>query len=133
MIGAATRRFVRERAGHRCEYCRTRQDDEPFVTYQTEHVIAIQHGGDDDPDNLALACSHCNHHKGPNLAGIDPDTGAIVPLYHPRREEWAEHFRIEGNRIFGRTATGRTTVRVLVMNAQTRVDLRAEVDPLDAE
>jgi hypothetical protein len=31
-------------------------------------------GGSDDPDNLALACHHCNLHKGPNLAGVDPRT-----------------------------------------------------------
>lgn len=56
MIGAATRRQVRERAGDRCEYCRIRQADEPFVTYQIEHVIPKQHGGTDDAGNLALAC-----------------------------------------------------------------------------
>ena len=33
MVAAATRRLVRQRAAHRCEYCRTRQLDEPFLTY----------------------------------------------------------------------------------------------------
>ena len=41
----ATRNLVRERAEGRCEYCRFRQDDEPFFRYQTEHIIAKQHGG----------------------------------------------------------------------------------------
>lgn len=68
-VAAATRRLVRQRAGHTREYCRTRQLDEPFTTYQIEHVIALQHGGTDADDNLALACSHCNLQKGPNLAG----------------------------------------------------------------
>jgi 5-methylcytosine-specific restriction endonuclease McrA len=63
MIGAATRRHVRERAHYRCEYCHMRQDDEPFISYQIEHIIAIQPGGSDDEENLALACSHCNLHK----------------------------------------------------------------------
>ena len=129
MIAAAVRRAVRERAGDRCEYCRTRQDDEPFVTYQIEHVTAIQHGGTDDEANLALACSSCNLHKGPNLTGIDPDTGRIEPLFHPRRQSWDDHFETRFPLIIGKTACGRTTVRVLAMNAEDRVDLRREIGP----
>lgn len=128
MIVAATRRFVRDRAGNRCEYCRSRQDDEPFVAYQIEHVIAVQHGGNDDDSNLALACSHCNLHKGPNLAGIDPNSGTIIRLFHPRQDVWAEPFQRDGTYLSGRTAIGRATVRVLAMNDQLRRDLRAETD-----
>lgn len=124
MIGAATRRLVRERAEHRCEYCRTRQDDEPFVAYQIEHVVAVQHGGGDEDANLALACSHCNRHKGPNLAGLDPLTGGLEPLFHPRRQAWAEHFELVGPLIAGLTPCGRTTVRMLAMNDEARVELR---------
>lgn len=127
MIGAATRRLIRERAEQRCEYCRTRQDDEPFITYQIEHVIAIQHGGGDEEDNLALACSHCNLHKGPNLSGIDPDTGNVEPLFHPRRQRWAEHFEFRGPEILGRTSSGRATARLLKVNAPARIDLRQEL------
>ena len=127
MIGAATRRLVRDRAGNRCEYCRTRQEDEPFISYQIEHVIALQHDGSDADDNLALACSHCNLHKGPNLAGIDPVTGAIEPLFHPRRQAWNDHFELRGPLIEGKSACGRATVRVLDMNADVRVDLRREL------
>lgn len=126
MTTAATKRRVRERAGFRCEYCRVQQDDEPFLTYQIEHVVPRQHGGGDDADNLALACPQCNLHKGPNLAGVDPETNAIEPLFNPRRQSWEEHFEVRGPYIVGRTATGRATVRVLAMNEQTRVDLRRE-------
>jgi hypothetical protein len=126
MVGAATRRLVRERAEHRCEYCRTRQADEPFIAYQTEHIIAIQHGGGDEEDNLALACSHCNLHKGPNLAGIDTVSGNIEPLFHPRQQLWEEHFEFQGPYIAGKTPRGRATIRVLAMNAEARVDLRRE-------
>ena len=126
MISPATRQRVRERAGNRCEYCHTRQAAEPFITYQVEHVIAKQHGGPDDEANLALACPQCNLHKGPNLAGIDPVTGAIEPLFNPRRHAWDEHFEARGHYLFGRTPTGRTTVRVLLMNDEARVDLRRE-------
>jgi hypothetical protein len=127
MVAAATRRLVRQRAAHLCEYCRTRQLDEPFLTYQIEHVIALQHGGTDAEDNSALACSHCNLMKGPNLAGIDPLTGAIEPLFHPRRQSWEEHFEWHQVVIAGKTPCGRATVRVLAMNADARVELRREI------
>jgi hypothetical protein len=122
--GAKSR--VRQRAGNRCEYCRIRQEHEPFVTYQIEHVIARQHDGSDDESNLALACPHCNLHKGPNLTGIDAETGAIEPLFDPRLQAWEEHFEARGPYLFGKTPTGRVTVRVLAMNDEARVDLRRE-------
>lgn len=127
MVAAATRRLVRQRAAHRCEYCRTRQLDEPFLTYQIEHVIALQHGGTDAENNLALACSHWNLMKGPNLAGIDPLTGVIEPLFHPHRQSWDEHFEWHEAVIAGKTPCGRATVRVLAMNAEARVEFRREI------
>ena len=133
MIGAATRRLVRQRAENRCEYCRTHQDDEPFVTYQIEHVIALQHGGSNEDGNLALACSHCNLHKGPNLAGIDPVGKKIEPLYHPRTQPWNDHFEFVGRDVAGKTPCGRATVHVLGMNAQSRVNLRQEVRDAHSE
>lgn len=63
--------------------------------------------------------------KGPNLAGLDPRTGKIVPLFNPRRQLWRRHFRFAGARIAGRTQIGRATVVVLAMNAPDRVELRA--------
>ncbi len=43
----ATQRRVRDRAAGTCDYCRYRADDEPYHTYQIEHVIPKQHGGSD--------------------------------------------------------------------------------------
>ena len=103
------------------------QEDEPFITYQVEHIIALQHGGSDGEDNLALACSYCNLHKGPNLSGIDPETGKIEVLFHPRRQRWDEHFERHGAALVGKTPTGRVTVQVLAMNDGIRVDLRREL------
>jgi hypothetical protein len=120
----ALRRFVRERAGHRCEYCGILQAHVPFAAFHIDHIIPRQHGGTDDAMNLAFACYHCNLHKGPNLTGIDPDTGAIVPLFHPRRDAWHEHFALQDVTIVGLTPTGRATMRVLQMNAVDRVQLR---------
>ncbi len=123
----ATKSFVRTRAGNRCEYCHSHQDDEPFFRFQIEHVIAKQHGGGDEDMNLALACPHCNLHKEPNLAGLDPFDDALTPLFHPREHRWEEHFAQRGPLIMGQTAVGRTTVRVLNMNDRLRVELRASV------
>ena len=69
MMDDALRALVWARAGGRCEYCRLHQDEYEYQTFHVEHIIAKQHGGADDPDNLCLACSECNWAKNPNLAG----------------------------------------------------------------
>ena len=61
------RELVRRRAGERCEYCRMPQYAIPDVPLHIEHIIAIQHRGSDDVDNLALAYDRCNRHKGTTL------------------------------------------------------------------
>jgi len=81
----------------------------------------------DDVDNLALACHRCNLRKGPNLTGIDPVSGEMVPLFHPRRDQWTEHFLFRGVRIEGLTPVGRATVHVLGMNDTRRLELRSEL------
>jgi hypothetical protein len=126
-MDAATRRSVRHRALDRCEYCRLPQSAQPYVTFHIEHIIARQHGGTDDPENLCLACTRCNAAKGPNLSGRDPATGAVERLFDPRRQEWAEHFGLRGPVVVGLTAVGRATVEVLDMNERRRVQLRAEL------
>jgi hypothetical protein len=120
----ALRQFIRERASHRCEYCHLPQDAEPFFAYHVEHIVARQHGGGNDSGNLAFACYHCNSHKGPNLSGLDRESGALVRLFHPRQDQWDEHFERNGVIIVGRTAIGRATVDLLKMNAADRRRLR---------
>src|SRR6266700_6099927 len=112
MIGSQTRTQVRERAQNACEYCHLHQDDSPLAVLHVEHIIPTVHGGTDDLDNLALACIDCNLHKGTNLAGIDPESGRRARLFHPRRDHWEEHFEWRGIYVVGKTAIGRTTVRV---------------------
>lgn len=126
MIDAATRQIVRDRAGGRCECCRLPDAVHP-LPFHIEHIVARQHGGNDDTDNLAWACNRCNAHKGPNLSGIDPQTGEVVRLFHPRRDAWQAHFVVRHALIGGCTATGRATLRLLEFNALHRVELRAEL------
>jgi hypothetical protein len=125
-MDAATRGFVRRRADNRCEYCLLRQEH-CDLTHHIEHIVAKQHGGLDDVENLALACHRCNLRKGPNLTGLDPVTGELVPLFHPRRDRWGEHFLFRGVRLQGRSPAGRATVQVLAMNDTRRIELRSEL------
>jgi HNH endonuclease len=124
-MDAATRRSVRQRASHRCEYCHLPQSAQPFVTFHVEHILARQHGGSDDPENLCLACERCIAAKGPNLSGLDGITGSVERLFDPRRQAWSDHFQFRGPVIIGLTAIGRVTVQVLDMNERRRVQLRA--------
>ena len=126
-MDVALRNLVRQRAGNRCEYCGIWQEHVPFALFHIEHIVPKKHGGGDDPSNLALACHHCNLHKGPNLTGIDPESGNVTPLFHPRYERWAVHFELRDETIIGLTPMGRATIQVLNMNAAERVQLRAEL------
>ncbi len=121
------RRRVRDRAGNRCEYCGLLQRHAPFALFHIDHIIPCQHGGTDNPSNLALACFRCNLHKGPNLTSIDPVTGNMARLFNPRQDAWNEHFTLRNVQIVGLTPIGRATVRALSMNAAERMQLRAEL------
>jgi hypothetical protein len=116
--------LVRQRADGFCEYCQLPEAlcSTPF---EIDHIIAEQHGGKAVPGNLAFACFACNHHKGPNLGGIDPKAGKKVWLFDPRRQKWRRHLRWDGPIIVGRTPCGRATVVVLAMNLPHRVAQRA--------
>jgi hypothetical protein len=122
MMDAALRALVWRRAGGRCEYCRLHQDDADFLLFHVEHIIAKQHGGSDDADNLCLSCPECNWAKGPNLAGLLGEK--LYPLFHPRRQRWTRHFRWEQTILVGKTFTGKATVQVLNINDPSRVMLR---------
>lgn len=128
---AAVRHLVRQRAGDWGEYCRLPQDAVE-ATFHIEHIVTLQHGGQDDPSNLALACDRCNLYKGPNLTSIDSESGVIVPLFHPRQDTWQDHFAFRGPRIIGLTPRGRATVQLLNMNAPRRIQLRIELQATGA-
>lgn len=123
----ATRNLVRQRAGNLCEYCRLEQSAQPWAMFHIEHILPRQHGGSDEIDNLCLACNHCNLHKGPNLASIDPMSSQLTRLFHPREDRWNDHFTLVEHRILGMSAVGRATVATLSMNATDRVQLRIEL------
>lgn len=117
------RRLVYERAGGRCEYCLLHQH---FVVkrHSIDHIYAEKHGGETIVVNLCLSCIECNLYKGSDLCSLDPATGEIVRLFHPRRDVWSEHFRLDGALIAPLTPVGRVTVRLLRFNDVERVEER---------
>ncbi len=112
------------RAGSRCEYCQLHQDYDPFYTFPVDHIIARQHRGSSELENLCLSCFRCNSFKGPNLSSIDPDTEEIANLFHPRKDKWPEHFKWDGAVLVGLTPTGRATVELLAINHPDHIVLR---------
>lgn len=118
---------VWQRAQGVCEYCRL-PDGIDGYRHEVDHVIARQHGGKTRMGNLALSCEHCNGHKGPNLSGLDPLSGKLTPLFHPRRHKWKRHFAWDGSFIRGLTKIGRVTVIVLNLNDPIRVLLRMSLE-----
>lgn len=115
---------VRQRAAGRCEYCHLPQAF-AVARFQVDHIIAEKHGGLTDFENLAWACLSCNMHKGPNVAGVDPVTDSVTPLFHPRRDQWNEHFEWNGAWLRGLTDKGRSTVAVLEINHVDALQVRA--------
>ena len=121
------RELVERRARDACEYCLFPQVAS-VLPHQIDHIIGRQHRGSDDVNNLCLCCIRCNLKKGPNIASVDPQTGLVVGLYHPRRHSWREHFVIVANGLInGLTPEGRATVELLEMNDEDRVRLRAQL------
>jgi HNH endonuclease len=123
-MDAVLQRLVRDRARGQCEYCLL-PEQFSSAPFEIDHVIAEQHGGRPVPGNLAMACFADNHHKGPNLAGVDPKTGQRVWLFHPRRQKWSRYFRWDGPELIGRTPVGRATVVTLQINAPHRIAQQA--------
>jgi hypothetical protein len=122
-IAMGLRRLVRERAGERCEYCLI-PEQVTLAPHWIDHIVAEKHGGLTVAENLALACVLCNQHKGSDLSSIHPESGTLVPLFHPRRDRWMDHFKLDGSRIEALTAIGLVTVRLLQLNQPDRIQER---------
>jgi hypothetical protein len=117
---------VAARAGHRCEYCHLPTRGQ-VATFPIDHVVPRTRDGTTDPSNLALTCPNCNAHKWTESDGPDPETGETVPFFHPRRDDWADHFAWSADRpghLVGRTPAGRATAAGLRVNDADMVALQ---------
>jgi len=119
-VSAALRRFVTQRAEEQCEYCRFPQTASLFA-FEMEHIIAEKHDGMTEAENLALSCPYCNRFKGTDLGSIDPKTKQLTPFFHPRLQQWSDHFQLDGGTIVPLTPEGRVTAKILQFNLPERI------------
>lgn len=94
--------------------------------FEVEHIIPISKQGADSEFNLALACRSCNLRKGNRVSGIDADSNTEVRFFHPRQDQWDNHFQVDTTSamIVGTTEEGRITVDYLQMNSQPQIIAR---------
>jgi hypothetical protein len=115
---------VRNRAIDACEYCRLPQSSQE-ATFHVDHIQPTAAGGMTTAGNLALACVTSSLRKAARTGARDPQSQEFVPLFHPRRERWSEHFRwTRGWRLLGQTPSGRATIVALGMNRPAIVVIR---------
>lgn len=124
-LGSELKRQVAERAHGCCEYCRS-QVRFAMQSFSIEHIDPAPDGERDGPENLALACQGCNNHKYKKTRASDPIGGESVPLFHPRKQIWRDHFawNEDCTLIVGLTPCGRATVEALRLNRPGLVNLR---------
>jgi len=108
-----------------CEYCKILQAFF-FPSFTNEHIILISLGGSDNLSNLAKACYGCNGSKYTATKALDPVTNQIVPLFHPRKDNWKDHFKWSDDFLLmiGLTPTGRATIIRLKTNRPAQINLR---------
>lgn len=116
---------IRQVDRSRCAYCGT-SEAISGITLTFDHIHPTSKGGSASFNNLCLACWSCNEHKTNRIEAVDPLTGEKVPLFHPRKQTWSDHFRwsLDGTLIEGITQTGRATVVALHLNREVIVAAR---------
>jgi hypothetical protein len=124
-ISPALRRQVCLRAEDCCEYCGLPQLGQE-ANFHVDHIIPTSRGGRSNLENLALSCVSCSLRKGAAIHALDPKTGILSSLFHPRRDIWKDHFARKGDLLHGRTPAGRATITLLNMNRPSIVMIRAE-------
>jgi hypothetical protein len=91
----------------------------PFAIFpaacELDHIIPRAAGGADAEGNRCLCCGQCNRHKAAKVAAVDPLSGEMTRLFHPRSDQWIDHFAWGegGVWLVGTTAVGRATVSAL--------------------
>jgi hypothetical protein len=122
-ISAKIRNQVALRARFRCEYCQVQEED-MYLAFEIDHVIAQKHGEGHELSNLAYCCPHCNQHKGTDLATFIEECEDLVRLFNPRTDSWETHFSTSFGEIIAKTTTGQATIKLLKLNAPDLLILR---------
>ncbi len=71
-----SRKNIMKRDGNKCLYCGSRSD------LTIDHIIPKSRGGGDSWENLATACSSCNHKKG-NRTPKEAEMPLMKKVYRP--------------------------------------------------
>lgn len=118
---------VAARAVHRCEYCRAPEVLFNFP-FEVEHIDPRPSENREALENLALACRSCNLFKSNHLESVDDESGEVVRLFNPRRDEWGVHFRFDdqSGSVVGMTGIGRATSSRLQMNSPAQTAARLQ-------
>ena len=131
-ISRELRKAVVARSGRRCEYCRL-PDRLQAGGFELDHILPASRGGLTTSDNLAYACPHCNDRKWAHVDARDSVTNRTVPLFHPRKDHWDEHFgwsQATPFEIIGITPRGRATISRLQLNHPELLQIRCELAKL---
>ena len=90
-IPKSLRHQVSAESRGRCVYCHSATaitGARPVI----DHIIPVSQGGPTELANLCLACHSYNEFKAARVRGNDPQSGDEVPLFHPHRHNWNDHF-----------------------------------------
>jgi hypothetical protein len=124
-IPVQLRQEIRTLDKDRCAYC---QSAEALmgVTFEIEHIIPVSMGGETHLHNLCLSCPTCNRHKANRIKVHDSENVADIPLFHPRKQAWSEHFiwSDDATTLIGLSSIGRITIRALHINRPGIIRLR---------
>jgi len=124
-VSVSKQKTVRERSRSCCEYCLIPEEYFYNGSFHIDHIISESQDGSNELDNLALSCPICNRNKGSNLSAYIVETQEVIRLYHPRRDEWEEHFSLrDSGEIHPLSDIGKATIRLLKLNLPETVLLR---------
>jgi 5-methylcytosine-specific restriction endonuclease McrA len=112
-----------QQAQNRCGYCLLPQSLNPTIL-EIEHLLPTAKGGTETEENLWLACRLCNGYKGVQTEALDDETDQMVVLFNPRTQDWHAHFEWNQEKMVGKTACGRATVKALKLNNEIILPVR---------
>lgn len=124
-IPVELQRQIRDRFANSCAYCQT-AEHLSVATFEIEHIVPRSAGGATVFENTCLACPTCNRFKADRVAAADPATRQEVPLFHPQRDDWTDHFEWneDASEIVALTPIGRATIAALRMNRPQLIRVR---------
>ena len=125
IISSFLRKLIIRRADNHCEYCHLSQKGQE-ATFHIDHIVPVISDGETVQENLALACVSCSLRKGAKEFVIDSKTTKMIRLFHPRLDDWNEHFQWNGVFLVGLTTKGQVTIKTLDLNRSLILAIREE-------